>query len=91
MKEPKERKKTEWPEGFLSGTMGDGSVRFRPLGKFFVNEILPRKFVPSVRTIQSVSTQKFCTPKEVQRFFFFYLLFSSDIPFIEDLQKIIIT
>lgn len=73
MKEPKERKKkTEWPEGFLSGTMGDGSVRFRPLGKFYVNEILPRKFVPSVRTIQSVSTQKFCTPKEVQRFFFIY-------------------
>ena len=67
----------------------DGSVRFRPLGKFYVNEILPRKFVPSVRTIQSVSTQKFCTPEEVQRFF--YLLFSSDIPFIEDLQKIIIT
>lgn len=69
--------------------MGDGSVRFRPLGKFYVNEILPRKFVPSVRTIQSVSTQKFCTPKGST--FFFYLLFSSDIPFIEDLQKIIIT
>lgn len=53
----------------------DGSVRFRPLGKFYVNEILPRKFVPSVRTIQSVSTQKFCTPKEVQRFFLFTFLF----------------
>ena len=71
----KRTKKTEWPEGFLSGTMGDGSVRFRPLGKFFVNEILPRKFVPSVRTIQSVSIQKFCTPKEVQRFFLFTILF----------------
>ena len=70
--------------------MGDGSVRFGPLGKFFVNEILPMKICTKCKN-NPVSFHPKILHSQRGSTFFFYLLFSSDIPFIEDLQKIIIT